>query len=163
MDLKSSALRLSVKSVADARSDPRSPSSKVFFARQRFGVNEINRPQIIAEDGSEKPEEVVLRPLTKEGSPRFRPTTSLTFVTHQHVCHLSAFIFDKGKIVAGTESLYNVKKYGNPVNRLRTFVFTKEVTVYYGKVTGGKGYQVLFPKEITPCSVLKLVADVALL
>jgi RHS repeat-associated protein len=63
---------------------------------------------------------------------------------------------------AGTESLSNVKKWGNPVNRLRTFVFTKEVTVYYGKVAGGKGYQVLFPKNINPCSVLKLVADVAL-
>lgn len=38
----------------------------------------------------------------------------------------------------------------------------KDVTLYYGKVKGGTGYQALIPKDISACGVLKFVAEVAL-
>lgn len=58
---------------------------------------------------------------------------------------------------AGTESQYNVVKWDNPLEEMRTYRFTEDVTVYYGRVAGGKGYQVLFPRDVVPSSVLEFV------
>lgn len=54
----------------------------------------------------------------------------------------------------GTESTSNIKKWGNPVTRLRTYEFNQDVTVYYGKVKGGTGYQALFPQNVDTSAVL---------
>ena len=58
---------------------------------------------------------------------------------------------------AGTESQSNVLKWNNPLQELRAYQFTREVTVYHGKVQGGKGYQILIPKDIFPGDVLQFV------
>jgi len=63
---------------------------------------------------------------------------------------------------AGTESQYNVRKWGNPLEVLRTFEFTQDVTVYYGRVAGGKGYQVLIPQDVNPGEVLRFIEEVTL-
>jgi hypothetical protein len=63
---------------------------------------------------------------------------------------------------AGTESLYNLKQWGNPLQVSRIYEFTRDVTVLYGKVAGGKGYQILFPGGIDPADVLKLIGEIAL-
>jgi hypothetical protein len=62
----------------------------------------------------------------------------------------------------GTESQSNIRKWGNPVDRLREYKFTKRITVYYGKVAGGKGYQVLFPKGMDPRDFLDYQGEVPL-
>ncbi len=63
---------------------------------------------------------------------------------------------------AGTESQYNVEKWGNPLEEMRAYEFSQDVTVYYGRVAGGKGYQVLFPRDIDPASVLRFQEGVPL-
>jgi len=62
----------------------------------------------------------------------------------------------------GTDSLYQINKWNNPNEVLRTYEFTQDVTVYYGKVKGGTGYQVLFPKDITPGSVMNYLGEALL-
>ena len=57
----------------------------------------------------------------------------------------------------GTESQSNVVKWGNPLQEIRTYEFTKDVTVYYGRVAGGKGYQLLLPRDVPAADVLKFV------
>jgi RHS repeat-associated protein len=59
----------------------------------------------------------------------------------------------------GTESLYNVVKWDNPLDKQVTYEFTQDVTLYYGKVAGGNGYQALFPKDIVPGDVLKYISE----
>jgi len=56
----------------------------------------------------------------------------------------------------------NILKHGNPVEKLRTYEFAEDVTVYYGKVTDGTGYQILIPDDIDPASVLKYVEEISL-
>ncbi|MBK7207959.1 MAG: hypothetical protein IPH91_06745 [Elusimicrobia bacterium] len=56
--------------------------------------------------------------------------------------------------VTGTESTSNIKKWGNPVTRLRAYELYQDVTVYYGKVKGGTGYQALFPQDVDTSAVL---------
>ena len=62
---------------------------------------------------------------------------------------------------AGTESQYKVNKYGKR-EVIRTYEVTEDVTLYYGKVAGGKGYQALFPKDVRPSQVLKFKEEVPL-
>ena len=59
----------------------------------------------------------------------------------------------------GTESRSNVTKWGNPLDVLRTYKVTKDVTVYYRKVANSKKYQVLFPRGLDPTDVLTAVDD----
>ncbi|MBK8423009.1 MAG: hypothetical protein IPL30_03720 [Elusimicrobia bacterium] len=54
----------------------------------------------------------------------------------------------------GTESTSNIKKWGNPVTRLRAYEFNQDVTVYYGKVKGGTGYQAFIPNDIDTSTIL---------
>lgn len=62
----------------------------------------------------------------------------------------------------GTESLYNLQKWGNPIENVRTYELTTDVTVYYGKVAGGNGYQLLFPRDINPGSFLEFIMEAPL-
>jgi len=62
------------------------------------------------------------------------------------------------KTKVGTESLSNVKKWGNPLEEMRAYKFTEDTTAYYGKVAGGKGYQILLPRNVNPVDVLKMVS-----
>ncbi|MBV9186747.1 MAG: Ig-like domain-containing protein [Acidobacteria bacterium] len=62
----------------------------------------------------------------------------------------------------GTESQSNLIKWGNPVEKLREYEFTQEITLYYGKVADGKGYQILFPPGTVPGDYLKFVGEVPL-
>lgn len=55
----------------------------------------------------------------------------------------------------GAESLYYIRFHGNPVESVRTYQFTRPVTVYYGKVRDGSGYQIFVPGDVMPESVLK--------
>jgi len=64
--------------------------------------------------------------------------------------------------VKGTNSQYQINKWGNPSEVMRTYKFKRDVTVYYGKVKGGTGYQALFPADVNPSSVLKYVDEVPL-
>lgn len=63
---------------------------------------------------------------------------------------------------AGHESLYNVEKWSNPLDVSRTYEFTQDVTVYYGKVKDGTGYQVLIPEDVVPADVLKYLGETKL-
>ncbi|MCP4536459.1 MAG: hypothetical protein GY832_04870, partial [Chloroflexi bacterium] len=62
----------------------------------------------------------------------------------------------------GTDSMLQITKWNNPNEVLRTYEFTQDVTVYYGKVKGGTGYQVLFPKNVTPGDTLKYLGEASL-
>jgi hypothetical protein len=64
---------------------------------------------------------------------------------------------------AGTESQSNVVKWGNPLEQIRAYEFTQDVTVYYGRVAGGKGYQLLLPRDVIPGHVLKFIPPPTLL
>lgn len=55
----------------------------------------------------------------------------------------------------GTDSLYQTAKYGNEHSILRTYEFKQDVTVYYGRVKNGNGYQAYIPDDINPGSVLR--------
>lgn len=48
----------------------------------------------------------------------------------------------------GAEALYNVEKWGNPLEVLREYRLRHDVTGYQGKVEGGTGYQTLIPGDI---------------
>jgi RHS repeat-associated protein len=54
------------------------------------------------------------------------------------------------------EAAYNIAKWGNPAHVMRRYELTQDVTLYYGKVAGGEGYQALIPRGIDPESVLRL-------
>ena len=62
----------------------------------------------------------------------------------------------------GTDSMYQIVKYNNPNKVVRTYEFTQDVTVYYGKVKGGTGYQILVPKDINTSDILKFKDEAAL-
>jgi hypothetical protein len=47
--------------------------------------------------------------------------------------------------------------WGNPLQEMRTYEFTQEVTVHYGRVAGGKGYQILLPRDVPAADVLKFI------
>ena len=55
--------------------------------------------------------------------------------------------------------MYQIDRFDNPNEVLRSYEFTQDVSVYYGKVRGGTGFQVLFPKDVTPGSVLKYLGE----
>jgi RHS repeat-associated protein len=63
---------------------------------------------------------------------------------------------------AGTESQLNGEQWGNPLEELWTYRVKTDVTVYYGKVAGGTGYQVLFPRDVDPGDILDFVGRTGL-
>ena len=60
---------------------------------------------------------------------------------------------------AGTESTSYVRKYGNPLRKLRTYRVRRRFTAYYGKVRYGTGYQLLIPHDVDPMDVLEFVRE----
>lgn len=58
--------------------------------------------------------------------------------------------------------MYKITKWENPNSVLRTFELTQDITVYYGKVKGGTGYQALFPKDVTAGDVMKFIGETPL-
>lgn len=63
------------------------------------------------------------------------------------------------KTIKGTESNSNIMKYNNPAEKIRIYEFNTDVTVYYGKVKGGTGYQIHFPQDIRPGKVLNYLSE----
>ena len=59
---------------------------------------------------------------------------------------------------AEAEQAYNLAKWGNPAQVLRTYRLTESTTMYFGKVAGGEGYQALIPRGVDPSSILQLVS-----
>lgn len=55
----------------------------------------------------------------------------------------------------GADKLYNSAVYGNPNSLMRKYEFKQDVTVYYGRVKDGSGYQAYLPTDIDPSKVLK--------
>lgn len=58
---------------------------------------------------------------------------------------------------AEAEAAYNIAKWGNPSQVMRTYRLTEDVTMYYGRVAGGEGYQALIPRGVDPGAVLRQV------
>jgi len=58
---------------------------------------------------------------------------------------------------ARAERWWNIVKWVNPREVLRTYEVTQELTVYYGKVAGGRGTQILVPRDVPLDEVLHLV------
>jgi len=40
---------------------------------------------------------------------------------------------------------------------MRTYRLTEDVTMYYGRVAGGEGYQALIPRGVDPSAILRQV------
>jgi len=59
----------------------------------------------------------------------------------------------------GTDSQYFLSFHNNPLNKLRAYEFTADVTVYYGKVKNGSGYQIYIPSDINTSDVLKFIRE----
>ena len=56
---------------------------------------------------------------------------------------------------AEAETAYNIAKWGNPAQVMRTYRLTEDVTMYYGRVAGGEGYQSLIPRSVDPSAILR--------
>jgi hypothetical protein len=59
----------------------------------------------------------------------------------------------------GTESQLNIKVYGSPVETMRAYRFKTDVTVYYGKVKDGTGYQLYIPSDVKPSDIFEFVTE----
>lgn len=59
---------------------------------------------------------------------------------------------------AGAEQAYNIAKWGNPAQVIRSYELTEDVTMYYGRVAGGEGYQAFIPGGIDPAAILRFVS-----
>ncbi|MEO0250512.1 MAG: hypothetical protein ABIN58_13515 [candidate division WOR-3 bacterium] len=53
---------------------------------------------------------------------------------------------------------WNILKYG-PRDVLRVYEVTEPVTVYYGKVAGGRGTQILLPLDVKPEEVVRRIEE----
>ncbi len=60
--------------------------------------------------------------------------------------------------LARAERWWNILKYG-PRDVLRVYEVTEPVTVYYGKVTGGRGTQILLPLDVKPTDVVRRIDE----
>jgi len=63
---------------------------------------------------------------------------------------------------AGANSLYALKQWGNPLQVMRVYEVIKDVTLPYGRVYGGTGFQALFPEGAIPAKYLRYIAEVVL-
>ena len=57
------------------------------------------------------------------------------------------------------EAMYNVAKWNNPREVVRSYKLTEDVTVYAGRVAGGTGYQYLLPRDIPANVILRLTRE----
>jgi hypothetical protein len=56
------------------------------------------------------------------------------------------------------EQAYNLAKWDNPAQVMRTYGLTQDTTMYFGRVAGGEGYQALIPDEIDPADILQFIS-----
>jgi hypothetical protein len=57
------------------------------------------------------------------------------------------------------EALYNVRRFGNNLDVVRTYEVTEDVAVYVGRVAGGDGWQFLIPDNVSPSDVLRRTGE----
>jgi hypothetical protein len=57
------------------------------------------------------------------------------------------------------EALYNVRKFGNNLDVVRTYEVTEDIAVYVGRVAGGDGWQFLIPDNLSPADVLRRAGE----
>jgi len=57
------------------------------------------------------------------------------------------------------EAMYNVAKWNNPGEVVRSYELAEDVTVYAGWVEGGTGYQYLLPRDVPANVILRLVRE----
>jgi hypothetical protein len=60
--------------------------------------------------------------------------------------------------LARAERWWNILKYG-PRDVMRVYEVTEPVTVYYGRVAGGRGTQILLPLDVEPSEVVRRVGE----
>jgi len=63
---------------------------------------------------------------------------------------------------ARADRWWNIGIWGNPMEVVRTYRVVQEVTVYYGRVAGGRGTQILFPRDIPLDKVVIPIAETLL-
>jgi hypothetical protein len=57
----------------------------------------------------------------------------------------------------GAESQYNLVKWDNPREVLREYRLKQDMSLPYGQVAGGKGFQALLPRGVDPADLLEFV------
>ena len=57
------------------------------------------------------------------------------------------------------EAMYNVAKWNNPREVVRSYELAEDVTVYAGRVEGGTGYQYLLPRDVPANVILRQVRE----
>ena len=57
------------------------------------------------------------------------------------------------------EAMYNLAKWNNPREVVRSYELTEDLTVYAGRVEGGTGYQYLVPRDVPPNVILRRVGE----
>ncbi|HIC88394.1 MAG TPA: RHS repeat-associated core domain-containing protein, partial [Anaerolineae bacterium] len=60
--------------------------------------------------------------------------------------------------LARADRWWNILKYG-PRDVMRVYEVTEPVTVYYGRVAGGRGTQILLPLDVKPSEVVRRVGE----
>jgi hypothetical protein len=60
------------------------------------------------------------------------------------------------------EQAYNLDMWNNPREVMRIYQLNQDLTMYYGEVAGGEGYQTLIPRGINPADVLTQIGARAL-
>lgn len=60
------------------------------------------------------------------------------------------------------EQAYNLDKWNNLRQVMRIYELNQNLTMYYGEVAGGEGYQALIPRGINPADVLTQIGARAL-
>ena len=60
--------------------------------------------------------------------------------------------------LARAERWWNILKYG-PRDVLRVYEVIEPITVYYGKVAGGRGTQILLPLDVDPMEVVRRIEE----
>jgi Flp pilus assembly pilin Flp len=57
------------------------------------------------------------------------------------------------------EAMYNLAKWNNPREVVRSYELAEDITVYAGRVEGGTGYQYLLPRDVPPNVILRQVRE----
>jgi Flp pilus assembly pilin Flp len=57
------------------------------------------------------------------------------------------------------EAMYNVAKWNNPREVVRSYELMEDVTVYAGRVEGGTGYQYLLPRDVPANVILRMLRE----
>jgi RHS repeat-associated protein len=69
---------------------------------------------------------------------------------------------ERADTAASAEQAYNIARWNNPAQVMRTCELTEDVTMYFGRVARGEGYQALILSGTDPASVLRFVSASAM-